>query len=42
LSLEIREHLQTKYNISTKDYIWIEQMVIEKTPHKAGMEKVQT
>ena len=26
----------TKYNISSDDYQWIEQMVIENTPHKAG------
>ncbi|XP_021946174.1 two pore potassium channel protein sup-9 [Folsomia candida] len=33
---EMRVDLQTKYNISNEDYEWIEQMVIEYTPHKAG------
>lgn len=32
----MRSDLQRKYNISDSDYIWIEQMIIEKTPHKAG------
>ncbi len=32
----MRVDLQSKYNISNEDYEWIEQMVIETTPHKAG------
>ncbi|ODN04596.1 Two pore potassium channel protein sup-9 [Orchesella cincta] len=33
---EIRDDLKVKYNITNEDYQWIEQMVIENTPHKAG------
>jgi hypothetical protein len=33
---EIRDDLKAKYAISDEDYHWIEQMVIENTPHKAG------
>ncbi len=36
ISTEIRADLQKKYGISDNDYAWIEQMVIENTPHKAG------
>jgi len=35
-NLEIRSDLQVKYNISNEDYDWIEQMVIENKPHRAG------
>jgi len=34
--LEIRADLQRKYGITNDDYAWIEQMVIETVPHKAG------
>ncbi|CAG7717264.1 unnamed protein product [Allacma fusca] len=33
---EMKVDLKIKYNISDTDYDWIEQMVIETTPHKAG------